>query len=206
MRRNTVKWLGLIVAIMFVMPVFGQYDWKSNRHEIKLGIGIVPMTSVENFKAEDHDPPPGNYVDFYLGDKTYWPAVNLTYSYQLKKWLSLGVTLTYAGVFQNRYDLLTDNLRGKFREHYIGLTPTLRFDWLNRKFVRLYSSIGLGVGVDMEYSSLVENNYSMTDNNIIPTIDAVCLGAMVGRKIYIFSELGLGFNGFLKVGIGYRFN
>lgn len=206
MKKNRVKWFVLVVAAMLAIPVFGQQSWRNNRHEIRLGVGIVPMTSSYSFGYKDYLPAQNYSADFYKGDKTFTPAINLTYSYQFRKWLSLGATLTYAGVYQNSYDLLSDKLRGKYRDHYIGLTPTVRFDYLNREFIRLYSAFGFGIGMDMERDGLTKDYYSGYSNRLIPTIDMTWFGVAVGRKIYGFCELGIGFNGFLKAGIGYRFN
>lgn len=206
MWKNKTKWLVIIAITTLTSPCFGQQDWSRVRHELRLGIGAIPLTSVTFFVAKDDSPSPADYVNFYKGDKTYTPAVNLTYSYQFKKWLSFGATLTYAGIFQNRYDIISDKLRGEYRSLYIGLTPTVRFDYLNREMVRLYSAFGLGLGYNREYNSELKENYSLRNDDFFPTLDMTFIGVTVGRKLYGFGEVGIGHNGLIKLGMGYRFN
>ena len=70
--------------------------------------------------------------------------------------------------------------------------PTVRFNWFYREAVQLYSTISAGVVTDFD--------------ELYPWADFTLVGCSFGRKFFGFAEFGLGTAGWLRAGIGYRFN
>ena len=205
--KRIVSSYALLIACFWIIPCMAQTKILSNRHEIRLGMGAIwhPEYGYNNYN-DYYFLPIGSDIH-YLGDKTGTPAIDLAYSYRLTKWLSLGATLSYVGLYQKTYNLYTDALYKKNSEHFIGLTPTAHFDWFRSNSIKLYSRIGFGLAYYIEKSRYRsgslrrENEYTLT-----PTIDLIPIGISVGRKVFVFSELGASNIGIVKVGIGYRFN
>jgi hypothetical protein len=70
--------------------------------------------------------------------------------------------------------------------------PTVRFSWFYRDAVQMYSSVSLGVVTDFD--------------ELMVWGDATLFGCSFGRKFFGFAEVGMGMGGWLRGGIGYRFN
>ena len=84
--------------------------------------------------------------------------------------------------------------------HYLTPMLTARFSWLNRKLVRLYSSVGAGLAV-----SLMDVSYREYPETYL-SLQVTPVGISVGKKLFGFFELGVGT---IYVGgcfgLGYRF-
>ena len=68
----------------------------------------------------------------------------------------------------------------------------MRFTYLNREKVQLYSAVSLGVTSDFRYE-------------VLPCYDFTLFGCAFGKTLFGFAEIGNGFGGWGRVGIGYRF-
>lgn len=208
MKKNVL--LYTVVALWcIVTTAHAQEPGLTNRHEIRVGAGAVWHPEYGYSKdTHDYDPfPPGYAGEYYQGHLIGTPAINLSYNYQFKSWLSFGATLTYVWLQQKSYDLYTDAVSSKQNEHFIGLTPTIRLDWFRSSTVRLYSIAGFGIGFGTDKTtSYTSSERGYRENLSAPTVDLTPIGISVGRKIFGFCELGLSNLGLLKAGIGYRFN
>lgn len=78
--------------------------------------------------------------------------------------------------------------------------PVVRFTWLNRRWVRMYTSLGLGAtfatGVDYETERFNDDLFAFQFTPI---------GISVGRSLFGFAEVGVGAQGALMMGVGYKF-
>lgn len=126
-------------------------------------------------------------------------AWSLSYDYRFKKWFDLGLTLGYYGEYSRSYSNKDFSPVGRNRVHFITVMPVARFTWLNRRWVRMYSAVGLGAtfrtGVDFDGESDAETiAFQFTP-----------IGISVGRSLFGFAEVGVGAQGVLMMGIGYKF-
>lgn len=85
------------------------------------------------------------------------------------------------------------------------LVPTVRFTYLNRPIVRLYSSIGVGVGFCRERTRNVDGHIEANRNEHFCPAEVTILGVSVGRRLFGFAELSTGSMGVCSAGIGYKF-
>ena len=87
--------------------------------------------------------------------------------------------------------------------------PSVRFNYLNRPWVRLYSGLDLGVGYLFSGSSSRskdgEEESGSKNNNFIFAFNVTAFGVNVGKKFYGLFELNAGYDAIVKVGIGARF-
>jgi hypothetical protein len=195
-----------ISSLFCVLPFFAQENpvslfTSNNPHELKLSLGAFPITSNDEGYCfwEDDDAFEDEKGWSYLSKGVYSPAINLSYSYQLKSWLSLGAAITYSVLDKTYKNQLTDEMQFKKRRQFLAFTPSVRFDWYRMKYVRVYSGVGLGVAYYKKKDSFEEKN------SCYGSVDITYLGMSVGRKWYGFGEMSIGTNGFFKIGVGYRF-
>ena len=89
--------------------------------------------------------------------------------------------------------------------HLTTVTAKVKFYWLNRKWVRMYSSVGAGVGVcrtNLLSQDVEDSETYVTTTRFTP--DICLVGLTVGRNLYGRIEWGTLYGG-LTAGIGYRF-
>lgn len=163
------------------------------QHEVRLSAGWIPSLI--------------GYVDYDLNynllehkGATYVSgAWTLSYSCRIKKWFEVGGALSYYGYYTSTFSNFDNSKLYGYNLHYISVMPTFRFSWLNRPFVRLYSTIGLGVMVEAE-------RWLHRSTNLYLSAQFTPVGIAVGKSLFGFAELGFGTQGMALVGIGYRFN
>lgn len=178
------------------------------RHNIRIGYALPSLLSgllLIDFGDEDattgrhpYDPTLSDQLNdahYYKGKQRMLSNLTAEYSYTFKPWLSFGAKLSYAGIWQSTRHISNDKVVSYDGQHIIGVIANVRFDWLRRRYIQLYSSIGLGV------ISIINHD----DTTVLPLPDATYLGLSAGNKLYGYLELGGGISGSLRVGLGYRF-
>lgn len=173
-------------------------------HELRLGIAandnIVLWTSdywPEEF-GNRYKPTADNSTT-YLSDFE-WYTLNADYGYWVRKWLYVGVAATYSGGFCGEYHKFSDQRMSSRSMHIIGILPQLRFAWLNRNIVQLYSSVALGALFSI---GAIDNKARVGVARV--GLDFKFVGISVGRRWFGFAELGYGHRGIINAGFGCRF-
>ncbi|MEG2071478.1 MAG: hypothetical protein RR034_08915, partial [Bacteroidales bacterium] len=137
--------------------------------------------------------------DIYHGAVFSTGAISFNYMYRIKKWLWIGGSATYCGFFSKVHNLVTDEVVGKNNVNTFSFYPSVRFSYLNRKYVTLYS--GVSLGYTFIFGNRLESRYSQS----YFTGQITAIGVSVGKTWYGFTELGLGMRGCISAGFGYRF-
>ena len=134
---------------------------------------------------------------------------SIHYYYQVKPWCQVGIKTMVESARVKHY---SDTLRTRITsvDHYalLSVMPSVRFTYLNRPWVRLYSGVDLGCA----YLWSGTTNYNggkagekSKDNNFLFAFNVTAFGVNVGKKFYGLFELNAGFDSMVKVGIGARF-
>lgn len=152
------------------------------------GSGMGPAAAVERF-----------------GKMKMMPNLRAEYGYNFLSWLNVGAAVNYSDYrMPMRYE---DTKLYAYTEQFgvTSVTVKVRFYWLNRKWVRMYSAVGAGVGIihtnAFSYDSAGQGDF-VTKAVFMP--DLCLIGLTVGRKLYGRIEYGSMYGG-LTAGIGYRF-
>ena len=142
-----------------------------------------------------------NNGKYYYDKEIQTQAITLSYTREIKQWLALGINASYSGAFQNERESESGKITDKYRRHRIAVFPMVRFTYLNRPIVRLYSAAGLGFGMEKEGWS---NNKRYEYNTRLDG-QITFFGVSVGKKLFASWEIGAGSMGYLTMGGGYRF-
>lgn len=197
----------LIAALSIVAPLSAQYNRREakplveNTHEFRLGIyGLSPYLSFEDMDYR-YDPAESFENSKMLeGDTRYVNTLALTYTHRTSHVMEFGAQLSYAAKFTPFYSTYTGTKSHTDSEQYITLMPYARATWLNTSWVRLYSSVS--IGLTWEYDKGNSNPF----NDVYGAVQFTPVGISVGRQLFGFGELlTMGTNGFATIGIGYRF-
>ena len=129
-------------------------------------------------------------------------VLNLGYTYQLNKTISVGGTAT-----MNRMSVNIEDNTGKLtagEANIYCLMGTGKFDWFRTRsdIFGMYSKVGLGVMAI--HGELVEDE-NLRGTLWLPTGHLSLIGLEVGRAFSGFMELGVGMQGIAQFGIRARF-
>ena len=113
------------------------------------------------------------------------PVMSLSYRFRALKWLWIGSDLSYCASIS----------KGLYSDaHQVLLALSVRFSYLNREKVVLYSEVS---------SSLIGYTTGFHTSVFIPQLTA--FGVSVGGQNWFGSvELGVGYKGIFNLGFGYR--
>ncbi|MGA2824171.1 MAG: hypothetical protein ABSE72_11665, partial [Bacteroidales bacterium] len=77
------------------------------------------------------------------------------------------------------------------------------FCYLNKRFVRMYSGVGIGITIDLGTEK--GSGESSSDRNLLPGGQITLMGLRFGRAFGGFVEFGFGTYGILNAGLSYNF-
>jgi hypothetical protein len=121
--------------------------------------------------------------------------ISVEYNYYVKRWLTVGGRATFTSLYNEVRNIATDEKLYSNGSYALGLILNVRFEYMRREYVQLYSAVGLGLAARFEY-----NRGIMT-----PMYDFTYFGIVVGKGFYGFAEIGAGLSGCARAGIGFRF-
>lgn len=121
--------------------------------------------------------------------------ISVEYNYYVKRWLTVGGRATFTSLYNEVRNIATDERLYANGSYAVGLILNVRFEYMRREHVQLYSAVGLGLAARFEY-----NRGIMT-----PMYDFTYFGIVVGKGFYGFAEIGAGLSGCARAGIGFRF-
>ena len=173
---------------------------------MEMGRGFMWLNNLAGDILDDIEGnPPANRVNAASsGDICAVPNLRAEYGYNILSWLNLGLAVNYSSCSNPMQDMDTGMYLWTENSHMTSVTVKVRFYWLNRKWVRMYSAVGAGVGIvhTNAFSEYVESPAYITKAVFAP--DLCLIGLTVGRKLYGRIEYGSLYGG-LTAGIGYRF-
>ena len=174
------------------------------RWNVRIGVGtIMDMT----FHGYSYVSSLQTYYSDYHGATMSSGSYSIGGDYLFTRWFALGLELNVEGFWHEGYDGFSRTSTGTCRGAALRVMPQARFIYLNRPVVRLYGYIGVGfttfLGMNQAHDSFSYMPYTYrfgAAGQLSP------FGIELGRKLYGFSEIGLGeiYCG-VKFGIGYRF-
>lgn len=145
--------------------------------------------------------------DIVTGEnKTVLPTFRAEYGYNVLSWLSLGAGVNYSyGSYRMLYKEDNSHAWDEWT-HLATATFNVKFYWLNRKWVRMYSGVGVGLGI-VSTNAGAENAEEAAGRStkLLPTFDLRLIGLTVGQRLYGRFEVGTLNTGLVSAGIGYRF-
>ncbi len=149
------------------------------------------------------------------------PVFSVGYHYRVAKWFWLGLSASYAHYTDSQTHLYESGVTGRCQRyfHTMAIMPEVRFSYLNRPHVTLYSALSVGFAQffgeeecsDVSYpenrhpwfSDGINGDYTPTQ---FSTFHVTLLGVKAGwRHVFGSLELGAGYKGLGSVGIGYEF-
>lgn len=175
-----------------------------NRHEVKLSYGDAFLTDI--------------YATMFTGafnnnDFNYrkFGTTTLSYHYRLLKfmWLGLDFSFTpgnrpYTTTYYNEGQTPHTETRNIYRA-FIAVAPNIRFSYLNREKIVLYSALSLGVMFNADINFKSDSRYDIPFSHLYSQTTFLGFNYYPHKNIAIGAELGIGSRGFLNAHIAYSF-
>ena len=131
------------------------------------------------------------------GDQSsWWGPMGVEYYYHISPVVALGGVAIYAGCKAEDEKTKKKDLN----ETFITLMPSVKFNWLRKKYFGMYSGLSAGV---MFLSVSGGNNEDESLASFM--FQATALGVEFGGNFRGFVEAGLGEKGTLCAGLRYKF-
>lgn len=184
-----------VITIVKTKP---QYTNFVPKHDIRVGVETMSLVTILALDEWGYyEPIPNFRYDMELGDTYLTPRIftgnyTLSYTYQDRRWLQYGGKVVFGASTRWRKNAYSGEKIENLSNYCLSVMPSVRFNWFYREKVQLYSSISIGVVTDFD--------------SIYPWGDLTLVGCSFGRKFFGFAEVGMGTAGWLRAGVGYRFN
>lgn len=194
------------------------------RHEFRLGVsdhfGFLGRWA-HQYTTLDYG---GEQVRTTSTDYHFTPVVSLDYHYRAAKWFWLGLSTSYSFMKEKLYVgnvVSPDAFHWDCKEHHFLIMPSLRFSYLNRPHVTLYSGVAVGLLINRgnryygDLSTLPE--FAPAAWGFVPAelpdhtsagsaFQLTAFGVKAGAKHWFGSfEAGVGIKGIVNLGVGYEF-
>ena len=188
----------------FSGTAFAQLDTvRSNKNEFSIGYGHVPSSSFRYHPGCLIYPETDNIGAFYV-----------TYTRRLNKALGIGVTACFDPIRLNYHDQVNgeSTLICKVSQNSISILPHLKINWLNTKYVNLYSKVA---PIGIRFCTYKQEEYYPDLYEIQPPVDSfkdkigyayqfTPIGIEIGTKQFAgFMQVGIGMEGIISIGFRY---
>lgn len=208
--------IAFAISALTVMPffAFGQeqdtvvesksqkFDYTSApRNEISTSIGTVSAFGgiFDMFKVVIEGVANGLSKN-YRTDTKFIGTYGLDYYYQVNSWCRPGAKVVYEGLTTSVYDT-TNVLVNHYNTSTLSIMPSVQFSYLNRKYVKLYSGLDLGVAFIFD-----DNKQNSSVSSTLFAFNLTVLGVRVGNdRIFGVVETNIGMDALIKGGFGVRF-
>ncbi len=183
-------------------------EYELRRHETSFSTSLIPARGMVGGYSYNFSLSNGLYYSSslnatYFDASTYEiekqiPHMSLNYLYNFNKYIALGGSLSYEGGSKAYYNRKDGSLIHKEDKNILTTMANFRVSWFNRKYVRMYSILGMGASYSME------GDYDYGYEHFAIQFSPLCIS--FGADLFGFIESGVGTNYFgYSFGIGYRF-
>ena len=170
------------------------------RNEITASIGVISAFGgvFDFFKVVFEGV--GNGLAGNKTDTKFIGTYGVDYYYQVNKWFRPGAKVVYEGLTTTVRDS-TNAILNHYNTSTLSIMPSVQFSYLNRKYVKLYSGIDLGVGTIFD-----DNKQGSGTSSTFCAFNLTVIGIRVGNEnIYGMVETNIGMDALIKGGFGVRF-
>ena len=225
--KTMTSWM--FAAILFCgMSLNAQaQDYYETKDEVAISFGAGTNTQIFNVFSElfgvmgstlvSSMATGGQYVGYTTyDDESHIPAFSIEYFHHMNPWLSLGAIgcLNYSSSdmycnWQDKNGNTTKEKVGHGKKCFATLMPAVKFDWLRKKNVGLYSKLALGATYMYE-KEVQDNDKGEKDlhdeSDVLFNFQATFIGFEAGsQKVRGFAEFGVGEQGILSAGVRVKF-
>jgi hypothetical protein len=153
------------------------------------------------------------YDSYYSNDRTDINspgAFMIGYNRMLNKVIMIGFTASYMNCNYKRtyynYENTSQVGTATFNDNLLSGIAKFSFNYVNKPIIRVYSSVGMGITVDLSKAQKdAPGSVEETARKILFAGQITFMGVRFGRAFGGFVEFGIGTNAILTGGLNYQF-
>lgn len=192
-----------ILVILCTQTLFSQRPHSDLYNEIGVDAGPVSIVGGVVYGTIGFWTAVGGGLSHKPVEMNLYGCYNVHYYYQVTHWCQVGMKTVVEGSKLTYYTDTTKRMIDHVSQDVLlSFMPSVRFTYLNRPWVRLYSSVDVGVGF---FLSSTGGSDGESGNKALFAFNITPIGVSVGKKFYGLFELNAGYDAIVKVGIGARF-
>ncbi len=175
---------------------------QDEKHELSVGVGFG--TTGEIYDAVSNIG--WAFVNCEDESKGFTGAINLDYGYHVSPKLVVTGTVSFARLKDEMYNKKDHSYAGSSRNTYIAIMPGVKYNWLNKSKVAVYSRASVGVHL-IDINDEIVGSTDDSGNGLQATIayQVSPIGIEAGGKLRGYAELGFGATGIISAGLRYKF-
>ena len=193
------KLTALLLCIVLVMPVFAKNDKDRNEFSITYGQFTVPQFAYVMGGVLGAAFTVGH---FSFENAKMVGAMGLEYVHYVNNWLGFGGAAMCDYMTATALSVASDGTKtpnGKFQLGVASVMPVVKFAWLNRPHVGLYTKLAAGAGYTFTNGGEAKDNFMFA-------LQATPIGVdFGGERFRGFVEAGLGMQGIVSGGVRWLF-
>lgn len=193
------KIIALFMALALVLPLNAKDDDSRNEVSITYGQATLPQFAYVMGGVLGVAFTAGHFT---FENSHFLGGVGVEYVHYVNNWFGFGAMGLVDYMTSDAYTVASDGTKtpnGKFNLGYASLMPVLKFAWLRKPHVGLYSKLGVGAGMGLDNGDSAENNISWS-GQVTPI--GVDFG---GESFRGFVEAGVGMQGLVSCGVRWLF-
>ena len=197
-----------VLMVLLCSGVSAQKPHSDLHHELGINAGPISFAGSFLYGTIGFFNALGGSIGHRPVDMNLYGHYSAHYYYQVAPWCQVGVKGSAECAKVTRFsDTLRTSVTSIDRYAIVMLMPSVRFTYLNRPWVRLYSGIDLGCGYFVSDSKSGKSSESddSSGSNFLVAFNVTAFGVNVGKGFYGLFELNAGYDAIVKVGIGARF-
>ena len=129
-------------------------------------------------------------------------SVGMEFIHYSNNWFGYGLAGMFDYMTADAYNVASDGTKtpnGKFKLGYVSVMPVLKFAWLRRPHVGMYSKLGVGGGLEVSNGDAADKSFSWSGQITPVGID------FGGHAFRGFVEAGFGMQGLVNAGVRWLF-
>ncbi len=180
----------------------------NTKHEFGISIGSASNSQIIDAMEDFTKVIVTNTVTFGTVSPTYenksdFPTLSIDYYYHVSKVIGLGGIFSFNSRSQDIY--VSGSKYGDAKRTTFSLIPTVKFDWLRKKNIGLYSKVGFGLSLLSDTQKENDGDKLLEETRLYTNFQLSLIGFEFGsEKLRGFAELGVGEQGAAVLGIRYK--
>ena len=191
--------VAILMALCLVLPLYAKDEDSRNEFTITYGQATLPQFAYVMGGVLGVAFTAGHFT---FENTLFLGGVGLEYVHYVNNWFGFGGMALVDYMTSDAYTVASDGAKtpnGKFNLGYASLMPVLKFAWLRRPHVGLYSKLGVGAGIALDNGDSAESNISWS-GQVTP------IGFDFGNESFRgFVEAGVGMQGLVSCGVRWLF-
>ncbi|WP_062052902.1 hypothetical protein [Aquimarina longa] len=200
MRTKRIKINSILFILLLISTGISNLNAQENttkKNEIRVSVSdAIPLTFSNAFASSII-----SGFDIAIGGKGYelnnatYGMLHLNYQRRLSDKTKIGVDFSYTNFdYKNK-----NNKSDSYKIHYLAIAPQFEYSYIRKNFFELYGNVS--AGLNRSFSKVDKKSIS----NYGFAFQVNPIGIRVGKKLGGFLEGGFGYNGFVNLGVSYKF-